>query len=211
MVTSAAIATLGYLISVYFENIWLGYFILLAVSTVFIATLMGRSKAYFESIVSYRVVTGLAFLLILAHVIAFALDYNRRDFQKELVLEIRHRIDEGVAKSEIQGSLLYALSRYKVDEYSTVMEAYKSEYGERLAENGVYISDFDIEKPEGFDDDEMDYYYEIDEANDEITITVATIVSNGEDPEFQNKNGQTGKYEIAFTLNKQGVNYEVLN
>ena len=42
-------------------------------------------------------------------------------------------------------------------------------------------------------------------------MIVVTDVSRGENPEFKNYDGQVGRLEMEFTVNKQGVGYEVRN
>ena len=61
----------GYLIPLYFGEVWLGLGILLISATIFIAILLGDSRQYFESKWAYRIITGLTLLLIVFHGLKF--------------------------------------------------------------------------------------------------------------------------------------------
>ena len=61
------------------------------------------------------------------------------------------------------------------------------------------------------DDDEADFFYEFDEAADVMTVIVVANIPPGEKEDYQNYNGNTGRFEMEFTLTKEGVSYEVAN
>jgi hypothetical protein len=218
LVGGIGVAVLGFFISLYFQKIWLGLFIALLVGVIFLGRLVSLSKKEFDSRNSYLIMYGIVALIILFNAIAFAHDYGIRNFQPELLLDIRKTIDRGIAKAEIEAEMIYVLGQYHQQERESVVETYRDLNPERLGEDGIFISDFDQEvarkqelDKEFTDDDNTNYYYEIDEEADELKVIVVTEVSLGEDPEFENYDGQTGQFEMMFTLSEEGVDYEVRN
>lgn len=211
-------ASLGFFIPLYFQMIWLGLFITLFVGAIFLGRMVSLSKDNFESITSYRVIYGFVFLIILFNTIAFAHDYGIRDFQSEILMDIRKTIDQGIAKAEVEEELIYVLGQYHQQGKESIIETYRELNPGRLGEDGVFISDFDKEvarkqelDKEFSDDDNTNYYYEIDENSDELKVIVVTDVSHGDDPEYENYDGQKGRFEMMFTLSDDGVEYEVRN
>lgn len=212
------IAGLGFFIPLYFGKIWLGLFIALVIGVIFLGRLLSLSEKEFESKVAYRVAYGLVILAVLFHALAFANDYGNRNFQKDILLEIRKTIDAGITKSDVQEKLIYVLGQYHQNNRESIVATFRDLMPEQLGEDGVYVSDFDLSMT-GKDssivdqslDDNINYFYEIDEKADEIKVVVVTDISLGEDLEYENYDGQKGRFEMMFTLNKEGVSYEVLN
>ncbi|MBO6794755.1 MAG: hypothetical protein JJ895_12660 [Balneolaceae bacterium] len=135
---------------------WLALGLLLVAAIIFIAILVGNSKAYTNQINTYRIITVVALLLITAHGIRFAFDYSRKDFQKEFLLDIRGTIERGVAKSDIMEKGFYIYRAVQQGEYESITAATDSIIGDRLLENNVYLSDFDklkLRTPSDKDDD----------------------------------------------------------
>lgn len=216
LIGGIVIAALGFFIPLYFGKIWIALFIALLTGIIFLGRMVSLSKDEFESETTYRVVYGLVILVVLFNAIAFASDYGNRDFQKDLLLEIRKVIDEGVTKADVQEKLVYVLSQYHQNDRESIVATFRELMPEQLGEDGIYVSDHDLRIAEYPDDqqkedDNINHFYEIDEEEDEIRVLVVGEVSLGEDPEYENYDGQKGQFEMIFTLNKEGVRYEVLN
>ena len=218
LIGAVVLSAIGFFIPLYLGKIWIALFIALLIGIVFLGRIVSLSRNEFESKTAYRVVYGLVTVVVLFNAIAFAHDYGRKDFQKNILLEIRKTIDTGITKADVQEKLIYVLGQYHQNDRESVVETFRELMPEKLGEDGVYVSDFDLRdtgnlsaKLEPDESDNINHFYEIDEEEDEIKVLVVAEVSLGEDPEYQNYDGQTGKFEMMFTLNEEGVSYEVLN
>ena len=212
------IGAIGYLVLLYFGKIWIGLGILLLAATMFIALLLGNSRQYFESKSAYQFFTGIVLVLVVFHAIRFSVDYGKRDFHKNLLLEIRKTIEEGIATNEVQGDMFYALRNYHNGEYDSIVLSAKDVFKDRIEADGVFLSKFDLRENSDPNyvidedaDDEADLFYEFDEAADVMKVIVVANIPPGENLDFQNYNGNTGRFEMEFTLTKEGVSYEVAN
>ena len=211
------IAALGFFIPLYFGKIWLGLFIALIIGVIFLGRILSLSEKKFESKRAYRITYGLVVLVVLFHAIAFAHDYGRKDYQKDLLLEIRKTIDSGGTQADVREKLVYVLSQYHQNDRESIVTTFKDMMSKQMGDDGVYLSDFDLRKAADdssmadIDEDNLNHFYEIDEEADEVRVIVVADVSIGSDPEYENYDGQIGRFEMIFTLNEEGVSYEVLN
>ncbi|MGN8224874.1 hypothetical protein [Gracilimonas sp. BCB1] len=211
---------IAFFIPLYFGKAWLALFNVLLIGILFLGRLVSRSKEIFESNTAYRIVYGLVILIVLFNAISFAHDYGRRDFQKNILLEIRKTIDTGITKADVHEKLIYVLGQYHQNDRESVVETFRDQMSDNLGDDGIFLADFDLRKAGKIDSgwgvkkddsDQINHFYTIDEEKDEVIVRVVAEVSLGEDPEYQNFDGQTGKFEMMFTLNEEGVRYEVLN
>jgi hypothetical protein len=211
------VAALGFFIPLYFGKIWLGLFIALITGVIFLGRILSLSEEEFESKWAYRIIYGLVVLVVLFHAIAFAHDYGRKDYQKDLLLEIRKTIDSGGTQADVREKLIYVLGQYHQNDRESIVATFKDMMNEQIGEDGIYLSDFDLRKAAGdssmadIHEDNLNHFYEIDEEADEVRVIVVADVSIGSDPEYENYDGQIGRFEMMFTLNEGGVSYEVLN
>jgi len=212
------IAAAGYFIPLYFGHIWLGLFIALVTAVIFLGRLLSLGKEEVESAAAYRVVYGLIVLVVAFNALAFARDYGMRDYQKDLLLEIRKTIETGITRADVQEKMIYVLGHYHRNNRESVVETFKELMGDHLGENGVYLSDFDLNPvrkaasgSDLSDEDTINYFYKTDAEKDEVKVIVVSEIAPGSNAEYENFDGQTGRLEMMFTLNKEGVGYEVLN
>lgn len=210
------LAAAGFFIPLFFGKIWLGLFIALIVATIFLGILLSLSKEKFESKWAYRVVYTLVVLIVLFNAVSFVHDYGMRNYQKEILLDIRKTIDYGITQSDVREKFMYVLGQYHQKDGESIVSTFRNLMPEHLGEDGVYVSDFDlstiVEDSLADDvDDNINHFYEIDEDADEVRVIVVTDISEGADPNYENYDGQKGRFEMEFTLNKEGVSYEVLN
>lgn len=212
------IAALGFFIPIYFGKIWLGLFIAFATGVIFLGRLLSMSEKEFESKSAYRIVYGFVAVIVLFNAIAFAHDYGRKDYQKDVLLEIRKTIETGITQVDIRGKFMYVLGKYHQENRDSIVATFRDLFPEHLGEDGIYLAENDL-RIAGKDslattrttDDQINHFYEIDWVKDEIRVIAVSEISLGEDPEYENYDGQKGQFEMRFTLNKEGVGYEVLN
>ena len=218
MLGGVVIAAIGFFIPLYFQKIWLALFLGLFVGIAFLISLVISGRKEFGQKKFYWVVYGIASVVVLFNVIGFFHDFGRRDFQTDLLLEIRKTIDEGITKSDVQEEMVYVFGQYYKKERESVLETYRELMPGRLGEDGIFMSAFDRMKDEHMyginknpKGDNVNFFYEIDEEQDELKVIVVTDVSLGEDPNYENYDGQTGRFEMMYTLNQEGVHYEIRN
>ncbi|MEX0722544.1 MAG: hypothetical protein WD053_01635 [Gracilimonas sp.] len=218
LIGGIVIAGIGFFIPLYFGKVWIALFIALLTGVIIMGRLVSISEDKFENIWSYRAIYGLVVLIVLFNAIAFAHHYGNRDFQVNTLLEIRKIIDSGVTQADVQEKLVYVLGQYHQKDRESIVETFRELMPDQLGEDGVYISDFDLSKADPEDssanqdsDDQINHFYEVDEDTDEIRVIVVSDISLGEDPEYENYDGQQGQFEMEFILNEEGVRYEVLN
>lgn len=218
LIGALVLSAIGFFGPLFAGMIWVALFFAMLFGIIFLGRLVSVSKQYFDSKGAYYFVYGLVGLIILFHAIAFAHDYGMRDFQKDLLLEIRKTIDTGITKSDVEEKLIYVLGQYYQHDRESVVQTFKDLMSDNLGKDGVYLADFDLTKSGKLkgkinpdESDQINHFYEIDEEKDEVRVYAVTDVSPGEDPEYQNYDGQKGRFEMIFTLNEEGVSYEVLN
>ena len=207
------VGTLAYVGLMFAGLPWAALGILLLAAISFIALLVGQSKAYLNSISTYRTITIFALILILGHGLRFAFDHYRKDTQLETLMEIRSHIDRNSAKSDVMDKGFMIYRAYELGQFKSISEATVALIGDRLLDNGVYVSDFDqsqLAKTTDQDDD-ADFFYEIDEQTDLVSFNIVANIPPGDNSAYENANGNTGKLEIRVEVSKEGVSYEVLN
>ena len=207
------VGTLAYVGLMFAGLPWAALGILLLAAISFIALLVGQSKAYLNSISTYRTITIFALILILGHGLRFAFDHNWKDTQLETLMEIRSHIDRNSAKSDVMDKGFMIYRAYELGQFKSISEATVALIGDRLLDNGVYVSDFDqsqLAKTTDQDDD-ADFFYEIDEQTDLVSFNIVANIPPGDNSAYENANGNTGKLEIRVEVSKEGVSYEVLN
>lgn len=199
----------GYLIPLYFGNIWLAIGCILSTGIIFVALLVGNSRQFFKSKNAYRLLTLLAVVFVVAHTLRYSFDYNRRDLQTELLLEIRKTIEIGVANSDVKMALFEVLREYHLNDGDSIVNLANEMLEDRLTDEHIFLSKAGME---GYEKEELtEYFYESDNINDEFQVIVVSNIPNGEDPEFKNYNGNVGRLEMVFELSTNGVFYEIRN
>jgi len=198
---------IGFMVPLYFGKAWLGLFILLLIGMVFLGTLVKFANQNIKSKYARVGFSVYALLLVAFHALAFAHDYGQKDYQKELLLEIRQTIEEGITKNAVQRELIYILGEFHKQDENSIIELAEDILVENLNENGEFDDNPGHEKP----DDAMSYYYTSKlEAGEFFVIGISKVVP-GADPTFKNYNGSTGMLELKLVLGESGVSYEVAN
>lgn len=214
LIQSIVIATVSFMVALYFQKIWLALFLALITAVAFIGRLLSMSKSTLPNKASYRFIYSLFVIMVVFHAISFAHNYGRKDFQKDLLLNIRKTIEKGISKAEIQQKLVYVLQIYHTQEKESIVETAKEIMPENFSGDGIYVTELEIreaDKSGEKTDDNMNHFYTIDEQQDEIRVYAVSDIALGENPNYKNYDGQIGRFEIMFVLNKGGVDYEILN
>lgn len=202
--------SLAYLIPLYFGQIWLGYFLLLSITVGYLVILFRSSREELESSSSKKVMMVLTGLLILSLPLSFLHHYSKKDDQKERLMEIRRTLETAITKGDVQKQMIHVLADYHDHERESIIASAKELMPEKLGKDGVYISDHILNEwdPEK---ESLNYYYELDEAADELRVIAVSEIAPGEDPNFENYDGHAGMLEISFKLNNEGAAYEIRN
>lgn len=133
-------------------------------------------------------------------------NYIQAQKQDKVLTDIRHTIDAGIIGVQINNDMIQSLKYYKTSsaQEMTVTQAFRTHMGDLLNEDGSIAP-----RQEG-EDENMSYFYEVT-GPDTVRIIAVTQVSGGEDPEFQNYDGQYGKSQFEGILTNEGVEYEKVN
>ncbi len=122
LIVVITLSIMGFMIPLYFGKAWLGLFILLLLAMTFLGMLFKLFNLNIKSKYARVGFSAYALLLVAFHALAFAHDYGRRDYQKELLLEIRQTIEEGITKSAVQKELMYVLGEYHKQEENSIIQ-----------------------------------------------------------------------------------------
>lgn len=188
-------------LSLVFENHWVGYFASMTVAIVILVMMANSMMKTISSSGMKKTMIYLFGFLVIMQVYNSIKDLNKAQFQRETLNEIRLTIEESIGQMESERLLIQTLrSHYLNDRDSTLEAHFRKISGDRLQEDGSvdlgYMQEEDAQK----------LYYEIP-ASDSIVIYVNSVVAKGSDPEFQNRDGNTGRYEAIAFLTKRGVRY----
>lgn len=201
------LSIIGFMIPLYFGKAWLGLFILLLLGMIFMGTLVKFANLNIKSKYVRVGFSVYALLLVAFHALAFAHDYGRKDYQKELLLEIRQTIEEGITKNAVQRELIYVLGEYHKQDENSIIELAEDILEDNLIENGEFDEYPELEEP----DDAMAYYYNSNKQSGEFLVIGVSKVVPGADPKFKNYDGSTGMMELKLVLKESGVSYEMAN
>lgn len=201
----------AYLIPLYFGNIWLGYFLLLSITIGYLLILFRSAQRKLDEPPAKWAFMGIVGLLVLFHAIAFFQHYARGNEQIERLLDARKSNVIEITKADVQKALTRVFAVYHRNEGSSILETAKEQIPQKLSDNGRYIADLEWNKQDSNEDDALNYFYEMNEEADELSVIVVSDIALGEHAMFENYDGQTGQFEIAFHLNKEGVRHEIRN
>lgn len=213
LIAAVGLSGIGFFSLLYAGLIWEALFCALLFGAIFLGRMVSLSRSYFDSKMTYRGVYGLVVLVVFFHALSFAHDYSLRDYQKDLLLEIRKTIEVGVLRSDVQNKLTYTLSQYHEKDRESLIGTFKELFPDRVSEDGTYISDFELQERNEKDpeSDQYKYFLELNEEKDEITFIGVSEITKGKDPAFKNYDEQMGMSELKLRLNEGGVEYEVVN
>ena len=191
-------------LAILFENLWIGLFSAFAVAVawlwLFDRSMVSRLQDSGNRIVVRIILVplvGLTFSLSVVH-------YQRAQEQREILTEIRTTIIHSVTRVEMEKSLQLTLRHFHTlpsEEQTTLADAFRDLYDGRLNDDGTWTP----EMPD--DDGDLQYTYSI-ASPDSIVLAVNTTFTKGDDPEFINRNNQTGLYQARAVLTEGGVRYE---
>ncbi len=207
LIITCIVASVFFLIPLYFERPWLGVLMALIVAVAYMVNLNEWAKKEVESGASKKVIGSILGIMILVQVAFFINDFRKKDFQLTLLLEIREKIERGIILAEVQRSFIPVLENYySRNEEDSIEEIAREFLGDKFQDDGTMLAV--IGKQE---DDEFTRYYRFDKPSDAFVITTVGSVAPGFDPLFENRNGETGKIQVVATLTKEGIVYERQN
>ncbi len=138
--------------------------------------------------------------------------YERADFQQNVLVQIRQVIDTGILTTEYRPKLVEALDHYHQTDAESIGESVRAVFGERLKEDGT------LRPSKNFDPGNQDEYYDdftviYEFAEDDQSFRIYAIgkVSRGEEADFENKDGNTGRLQFMAELNEEGIQHERQN
>jgi hypothetical protein len=187
-----------------FQNLWIGLFSAFAVTVVWL-WLLDRSIVSRLQDSGNQIVVRIILVLLVGLTFSMSVVHNQRaQQQREMLTEIRTTIIHSVTRVEMEKSLQLALRHYHslpAEEQVTLADAFRDLYDERLNEDGTWSPEFPDE------DGDLLYTYSI-ASPDSIVLAVNTTFTKGDDPDFINRNNQTGLYQARAVLTDRGVRYE---
>lgn len=199
--TIGVIAATG--LSFIFLDHWVGLFPAVAIGIIFLVMLYRWMSANVESEGIKKTVRYLLAFIVVLHAYSFVLDWFKTERQQKIMTEVRRTIDGSAAQIESEQILIKTLRHYylKSDGDNVTLESSFMEVAEdRLHENGK------IEPSEPKIAEELNFKAEFPR-EDSIIVRVNSNIARGEDENFVNFNGQTGKYQAAAILTPKGVSY----
>lgn len=184
-----------------FESHWVGYFASMTVAVILLILMASSmTKTISSSGMKKTMIYIFASMVILQGYYS-VFTWNKAQFQKDTLREIRLTIDSNIGQIQSEKLLVQALKSFYLNDSDSTLEAHFLEVaGDRLQQDGAILLS---ERP---DQDELKLYYEI-LASDSIVIHVNSTVAFGDDPGFQNRDGEIGRYEAMAILTERGVRY----
>lgn len=188
-------------LSFVFESHWVGYFASMTVAIIILALMASSMMKTITSSGMKKTIKYLFGFIVILHGYFSFFEWNRTEFQNETLTEIRRIIDGNIGQIESEKLLIQTLrSFYLSDSEQSLEEHFLEAAGDRLKEDGA------ISMSEMNDENDLKLYYEIP-ASDSILIHVISMIAKGDDPEFENRDGQVGRYQATAILTERGVRY----
>lgn len=197
-----------YLIPSLMGYLWLGLFLALLTSTVFLGILYQAGKKNYKESSSSKTTLIFFVLLVSGSLFVFGFDYYKADFQKDILREIRVTIDSGIIEGEIRSDLLNVYREHMVtnkDGDKSVVDLASEFYGDRLTEKNIFLV-----KDEALDKD-LNFLFYKDRNSDSFSIYSVAEHSIGWGDNFENRDGSVGRLQTKTTLTSEGVTHERQN
>jgi hypothetical protein len=145
-------------------------------------------------------------VLIVFSAASATISYEGSVRQLELLPDIRTTIETSIAESFIKEPLLETLRIYHSSEEKgrSLGKLFTMKYDSLITEDSVFTY--------GSRNDDQTFFLYVDEANKDSVILVGeSSYVDGEDADFTNFSGVTGRYQVRGILTSQGVDYERQN
>ena len=187
------------------DELWLSVLLCGVIVVFFIAMLV---KRMFDWEGGHKWTYGIAGVMVLYVGLAgFAgwYTYQQSQFQQEILPEIRATIDSDLIKVYSQEPLLHTLRKYHEEDHDRVDSLFMELYGDDIDDQGRFLP----ETVQGYNS--PPYFYLEQAEADRVTIAGTSPFTDGNDPDFQNIDGESGKLQFTATVTKEGVRYERKN
>ena len=144
--------------------------------------------------------------LVIFGVIASAFDYQRSNFQKDTMTEIRFTIERGIAKAAVQEKLNKVLKEYYLgdgtNQYENIEQAFLSVYGSLITDRRT----LNFEEVAG-SESTLTVYLSASEP-DSIVLIAESRAVKGWEPDFENFGNGKGYFQTRGIITPEGVRYE---
>lgn len=138
--------------------------------------------------------------------IAAAFDYQRSNFQKETLTDIRLVIERGIAKTVVQENLNEVLKEYYLNDgrnkYANIEQAFTSRYDSLITEQGT------VNFEQVADSNSTLTVYLSTFEPDSIVLIAESRAVKGWEPDFENFREGSGYLQTIGILTPKGVRYE---
>lgn len=144
--------------------------------------------------------------LVIFGVIASAFDYQRSNFQKDTMTEIRLTIERGIAKAAVQENLNKVLKEYYLgggtSQYENIEQAFLSAYDSLITDRRTL--NFEEVADSG---STLTVYLSVSEP-DSIVLIAESRAVKGWEPDFENFVNGKGYLQTRGIITTEGVRYE---
>ncbi len=144
-------------------------------------------------------------VLVVFSAASATISYEGSVRQLDLMPEIRTTIETGVAEAFIKDPLLETLRMYHSDDTNQNMgEVFITKYDSLITKDSLFTY--------GHRDDDQTLFLYVDEASsDRVVLIGESSYVDGNNAEFTNFSGTTGRYQVRGILTSKGVDYERQN
>lgn len=204
LIGGAVAVPVAFSLAVIFQNLWVGFFLAFTVSAAWLWMLDRRMVSRLKDAGNRRIIRVVLVLLVGLQLGLSVIQYQRSVQQEETLTNIRTTIIHSVSRMEMEKSLQLALRHYyslPAEEQSSLADAFRELFEDRLNNDGTWTPEYPN------DDGDMQFIYSI-ASPDSVVLAVTTTFTRGEDPDFMNRNNQTGLYQARAVLTERGVLYE---
>lgn len=190
------------LIGVITGSVWSAFFIAILVAAIWLFFLDRNYISKLEPSKTKTSVRVLLILLIASQAYIGVIGVMKSAQQSENLVVVRTVFDEGTIQPGVEIPMVKSFRHFHTtpSDELTIEESFREVAGDWLGSDNRYVYE------EGNWKDNFESVYEVVSPN-EIRITTAAKIGMGEDPEFQNFNGDTGKYQSIATLTEGGISY----
>jgi hypothetical protein len=191
---------------------WGGIITAMVIVYIYLFYLNSWASANLKNKSTQIVIRVFVFLTVVFQSIFMYQFYEKSSFQEETLINIRKIIDTGILSTEYRPAMAEALHHFHQTDSESIEESVRAVFGERLNEDGTLrpTDNFDPGNQELYYDD-YTVIYEFGEDEQSFRIYGIGKVSRGEDADFLNKDGSTGKLQFMAELSREGVRHERQN
>lgn len=189
------------IIGAIFGSVWTAFFTAILVAIVWLFYLDRNYISKLEPEKTKLPIRILLILLLASQAYLGVIGEMKSSQQNEILTTIRTTIDAGIIQTSVERTMINAFREYHMQPSgeATLEEKFRVVAGDKIDDNNRFIGSDEWEE-------NSDSKYEVI-SSDEIRIITVAKIGKGQNPAFQNMNGETGMYQSTATLTKEGVSY----